>query len=130
MSILELWANDGKFDEASDQEIAALTLEKVLDKINDNSAISGVFMIPKNFTKLLANVTRDNNGRIISAEATVIRWFGKMNATDARLNPVKGRGEPIAQDTLNFEGEMIKSMLNQSDFPEGLRGYPNVKRSF
>ena len=128
MSILELWANEGKFDETSDREIASLTLDKVLDKLNSDSTISGVFMIPKNFTKLLSKVKRDADGRIVSAEAAIMRWFGKMNATDARLNPVKGRGEPIAQDTLDFEGEMIKSMLNQSDFPEGLRGVSAISK--
>ena len=120
MSILELWANEGKFDETSEQEIASLTLDQVLDKINEESSTSGVFLIPKNFTKLLAGVKRDADGRIISAQATVIKWLGQMNATEARLNPVKGRGEPIAQDTLDFEGQMIKVMLNQSDFPPGL----------
>ena len=59
-----------------------------------------------------------------------MRWLGKMNATEAKLHPVKGRGEPIAQETLDFEGLMIEIMLNQSDFPPGLEGYPNVKRSF
>ena len=150
MSILELWANEGKFDETSEQEIASLTLDQVLDKINEESSTSGVFLIPKNFTKLLAGVKRDADGRIISAQATVIKWLGQMNATEARLNPVKGRGEPIAQDTLDFEGQMIKVMLNQSDFPPGLVAvsllpilhvyeknfnlrifqYPNVQRSF
>ena len=120
MSILELWANEGKFDETSEQEIASLTLDQVLDKVNEESTTSGVFLIPKNFTKLLAGVKRDANGRIISAKATVIKWLGQMNATEARLNPVKGRGEPIAKDTLDFEGQMIQVMLNQSEFPQGL----------
>ena len=45
-----------------------------------------------------------------------------MNATEAKLHPVKGRGEPISQQTLDFEGLMIEIMLNQSDFPPGLKG--------
>ena len=34
MSILELWANDGAYDESTEQTIAQLTTEEVLDKIN------------------------------------------------------------------------------------------------
>ena len=34
MSILELWANDGDYDESTEQTIAQLTTEEVLDKIN------------------------------------------------------------------------------------------------
>ena len=33
LSILELWANDGIYDSKSDQDIASLTLEDVLDKV-------------------------------------------------------------------------------------------------
>ena len=34
MSILELWANDGKYDEKTDEIIENLTYENVIDKIN------------------------------------------------------------------------------------------------
>ena len=34
MSILELWAHDGKYDETTDREIEMLTKESILDKIN------------------------------------------------------------------------------------------------
>lgn len=129
MSILELWANEGHFDDDTDRAMQELTLEQVLDKINGQNK-SGVFLVEKNFTQFLSNVKRDENGRIIGAEATIIRWLGKMNTTSAKLNPVKGRGEPIDADTLEFEGMMIEAMLNTSDYPEGLVSYPNVKRSF
>ena len=42
------------------------------------------------------------------------RWFGRMNATDALLNPVKDRNEPIDRETLEFEGLMIEKLLNTS----------------
>ena len=75
LSILELWANDGLYDNQSDQDIAELTLEQVLEKINGESK-SGVFLIEKNFTDYLSNVKRDGaTGRIIGAEATIIRWW-------------------------------------------------------
>ena len=34
MSILELWANDGKYDEATDKTMESLTNQDVLDKLN------------------------------------------------------------------------------------------------
>ena len=129
LSILELWANDGQYDEQTDEAINNLTIEEVINKVNDVKT-SGVFLIERNFTSLLSGITRDENGRIIGAKAAVINWLGKMNTTSALSNPVKGRGEPISQESLIFEGEMIKIMLNTSDYPKGLASYPNVKRSF
>ena len=74
LSILELWANDGVYDSKTDEDIASLTLEKVLDKINGENK-SGAFLIEKNFTEYLSNIKReDTTGRIIGAEATIIRW--------------------------------------------------------
>ena len=64
MSILELWAHDGKFDQETDEEIANLTLDGVLEKINQENAVSGVFLIAKNFTELLSKIRYDSNGRI------------------------------------------------------------------
>ena len=40
------------------------------------------------------------------------------------------RGEPVDQATLSFEKAMIDVLLNTSGYPEGLRAYPNVARSF
>ena len=54
----------------------------------------------------------------------------KMNATAAKMQPVKGRGEPISRKSFEFEGDMIKVMLNTSYYPENLKSYPNVMRSF
>ena len=74
LSILELWANDGVYDSKTDEDIATLTLEQVLDKVNEVNK-SGVFLVEKNFTKYLSNIKReDATGRIIGAEATIIRW--------------------------------------------------------
>lgn len=72
MSILELWAQDGKYDDLTDQLIANLTKESILDTIN-NVNKSGAFLVNKNFTDYLGGVTRDWRGRIVSAKASVIR---------------------------------------------------------
>ena len=129
MSILELWANDGTYDDVTDVEIAALTKESILDKLNGVTR-SGIFQTERNFTDLLGGVRRDSGGRIVSAEATVIRWFVKMNATEALRNPLVERDEPVDLGTLEFEGDMLTIMLNRSGYPEGLESFPNVQRSF
>ncbi len=128
-SILELWGNEGVYDKYTDAEIGSLTRESILDKIN-NVTKSGIFLQDKNFTDYLGEKTYDENGRIIGAKATIIRWFGRLNASESLLHPVKDRDEPIDQKTLDFEGEMIKILLNQTGYPAGLESFPNVQRSF
>ena len=129
LGLLELWANDGHYDEQTDQEIADLTQESILSKINSFNK-SGVFLVQKNFADYLGGISYDDRGRIIGARATVIRWLGKMNATEALLNPVVERNEPIDRRTLTFEGEMIAALLNTTGYPEGLESFPNAQRSF
>ena len=129
LGLLELWAHDGHYDEVTDKEIAELTQQSILDKINSVNK-SGVYLVDKNFVDYLGGVTFDANGKVIGAQASVIRWFGKLNATDALLNPAIERNEPIDRKTLEFEGAMIKEMLNTSGYPEGLESFPNVQRSF
>ena len=36
-SILELWAKDGNFTQGSEEDIYALTLEDVIEKVNSNN---------------------------------------------------------------------------------------------
>ena len=57
-------------------------------------------------------------------------WIGKMNTTSARLSPAPDRGEPVAVDTLDFEGAMVDVMLNESGYPEGVHGFARAMRSF
>ena len=128
-SILELWANNGKYDEKTDADIEALTTDAILDKIN-NVNKSGVFQIERDFAKLLSRIKRDEDGRIVSAEATVLRWFSKMNITEVKENPAVDRGEPVDDKTLKFESAMLDVLLNTSHYPEGMESYPNVQRSF
>jgi len=53
-----------------------------------------------------------------------------MNTTEALANPVPERAEPIDVGTMDFEEELLKILLNTTRFPEGLKSYPNAKRSF
>ena len=129
-SILELWANNGEYDETSEKEIMELTRAKIIDKIN-SSNISGLFLVETNFTQYLSGVERDEAGRIVSAKATVMRWFGNMNMTAAKeTGGVPGRGEPLDPRMLDFEGDVIEVLTNKTGYPPGLDSAPNVARSF
>ena len=48
-------------------------------------SFSEFYMIERDFGSMLSGVQRDENGNIISAKATIMRWMGKMNATLALL---------------------------------------------
>ena len=72
--LLELWANQGKYDSTVDEAIQSLTTEEILYKIN-NVNISGAFLIEKDFTKLLSQIERNTTGHIISAKATMVQWL-------------------------------------------------------
>ena len=47
MSILELWANDGKYDEATDKDMASLTNQDVLDKLNSFNKYEIIHLLSK-----------------------------------------------------------------------------------
>jgi len=129
-SVLELWANDGEYDELTEETIMNITQEELLYKVN-NVNISGAFLVETDFTKYLGGIEFDTTGQIISARATTIHWFGSMNMTAAKLyGPVEGRGEPVDPRMLKFEGNMIDILLNTSFYPPGLESAPNVARSF
>ena len=129
ISILELFGHDGEYSEATDTEIDFLTDEQVLDAINSRNT-SGIFLDQANYTSYLSEITYDNVGLISGARATNIVWLGKMDMEEAKSNPAPNRGEPIDPRMLQWEGDMLDIMLNKSDYPPGLKSYPNVARSF
>ena len=129
LSILELWGNGGEYDIETDRLVSELTKESILDMVNNNNK-SGIFLTVTNFLPYLGGVVRDEQGRIVSARATTMRWIGKMNMTSSKLTPAEGRGEPIDPKTLEFEGDMLDVLLNSSLYPPGLRFAPNIARSF
>ena len=129
-SILELWARDGVYDKNVEEEIENLTEEKILEKIN-NVNMSGLFLVETDFTNYLSGVERDESGKIVSASATTMRWFGNMNMTAAKeTGGVPGRGEPLDPRMLEFEGDVVNVLTNKTHYPEGLDSAPNVARSF
>ena len=129
LSILELWGNGGEYDAETDRIISELTKESIITTINNNNK-SGIFLTSTNFLSYLGGVVMNEEGTIVSARATTMRWIGKMNMTSSKLTPAEGRGEPIDPKTLQFEGDMLNVLLNSSLYPPGVNFAPNIARSF
>jgi len=129
-SILELWAKNGEYDAETEFAIMNLTQEEILYRLNNYNK-SGIFLVESNFTKLLGDIKYDEEGNILGAQSTTMRWFGNMNMTAAKLSGgVEGRGEPVDPAMLDFEKSMLDVLLNTTFYPSGLKSAPNVARSF
>jgi len=132
-SILELFAHKGAFDETADRTIASLTKKAIISRINAGN-YSEFYMIERDFESMLSGVTRDENGKIVSATATVMRWMGQMNSTRALLEGGKndaGTGEIVDMGTDDFERELSKTLLKAEELePKYLKVEVNVANSF
>jgi len=132
-SLLELWANEGAFDDTADKTIAELTKKDILERINKGN-YSEFYMIERDFESMLSGVERDADGKIVSATATIMRWMGKMNATQALLEGGKddaGTGEIVDAATDDFERELAKTLLEAKELePKYLKVEVNVANSF
>merc|ERR1719347_385775 len=98
-----------------------LNQSSLLDTINNNNSkyTDEVF-------SSLGDIDYDSEGKIIRAKATIMSWFGKLNVTEVKLNPVPGRPEPIDLRTLDWEEAMLEVLLNTSTYPTGLESAPNL----
>ena len=67
-SLLELWANEGDFDEASKSQIFNLTSEEIIEVMNTRN-LSGIFMREKNFSSVLSGISYNSSGHIVGG-----RW--------------------------------------------------------
>lgn len=136
-SILDLWANDGNFDDrsAAASAIASATKEDILNKINDESMrweglqisrlgtlltailsillpASGLFLRNMDFVGSLGVVERDNiTGRVTSAKAARFSFVGLPKPADNRS------GNPV----MDMEAALIKVVLDKSWHMDGFR---------
>jgi len=128
-NIVELWGDQGHYNENSDLKMAALTEEEILDTINNNN-VSGIFLKDFNFKELLGDVKYDAYGRIVGAGSVRMQFLTTVNVTAVKLFGTATRGEKIDLESYTFEGEMIKMLMNREFFPSGLISYVNIQRQF
>ncbi len=134
--ILEIWANDGSFDENSDAAIEALSDQDVLDKINEDSLTSGLTGAPLYPKSFLGTVETDADGKIKSAKAMKLSFIGKSfdwsdveTETEEEKEEAEEEAEGEHNRTLKFEKAFIDT-VNDFDFGSDILGYPNAARSF
>eukprot|EP00092_Neocalanus_flemingeri_P023513 GFUD01025500.1.p1 GENE.GFUD01025500.1~~GFUD01025500.1.p1 ORF type:complete len:1021 (+),score=134.31 GFUD01025500.1:157-3219(+) len=128
-NIVELWGDQGSYNEVSDIKIAGLTEKEILETIN-NKNVSQIFLKDFNFKDLLGDVKRNSKGEIISAGAVEMKFFTTVNITAVKLYGTATRGEKIDMESFNFEGLMIDLLKDRSWFPAGVTSYVNCQRQF
>jgi len=132
-TLLELWADDGEFNEKSDAKIAALTKSEILKKIND-WGYSELYLAERDFSELLGGVTKDENGKITGARAVLMKWMGKMNSSLAIAeggSNSEGTGEMVDSKTAEFETKLSQVLLEARDIqPTNIKVEVNVANSF
>ena len=93
---------------------------------------SAVFLTPLNIDNYLGEVTR-KNGQIVSAKATYIQWFGKINSSDIIEDDVSSMGTGEIVDRASLEWELAlrdELMADQELLPAEVTSYINVARAF
>ena len=76
--IVELWAQNGYLSPEALENVQNLTTDQILRVINEEK-LSQIFLFDKDFSDYLGGITYDENGRIQSAQATAIQFYGKVD---------------------------------------------------
>ena len=72
--------------------------------MNEPDLVSAVFLTPLDVKNYLGDVQMEND-KIVSAKATYMQWFGKINSSEISEDDVSnmGTGEIVDQASLEFE---------------------------
>ena len=125
-SILELWGEDGGYNE---DVIANLTDEDVVNTVNSRNK-SGVFNIEKNFHDLLSDVSYNSSGHIIGASVTTITWIAKVNLHVLKQFGSVQRGEALDKFTSEFESGMIEVVTDRTEQAGNVTTFAFVAKMF
>eukprot|EP00092_Neocalanus_flemingeri_P040503 GFUD01044108.1.p1 GENE.GFUD01044108.1~~GFUD01044108.1.p1 ORF type:complete len:1044 (-),score=198.42 GFUD01044108.1:97-3228(-) len=126
-SILELWANDGDFDEDSENTIVNLTTEEIIESVNTRN-LSGIFLREKNFKNVLGDISYNESGHIIGAKVATLTWVGKVNLTALKQFGSVQRGDIIDKYTFDYEGAMIEVATDRNNLGKGVEIFVNIHR--
>jgi predicted RND superfamily exporter protein len=111
----------------------ASTQEAIIDQINKPNLISSLLGTPVNVTGYLGGTIQRDDQNIISAEATFLQWFGRVNMSLVTADDISssGTGEVVDSNSLEWE-ELLKTILlaDQASLPAGLESFVNVGRSY
>ena len=126
-SLLELWANEGDFDEESENTIFSLREEDIIESINTRN-LSGIFLREKNFKNVLGDISYNETGHIIGAKVATLTFVGKVNLTALKQFGSVQRGDIIDKYTFDYEGEMIEVATNRNSLGKGVEIFVNIHR--
>ena len=126
-NILEFWPQNFDFSTLTD-------VAQVVETVNQANATSSLFKTRININDYLGGqVTRDGAGNVVAAEATFMRWFGKVNIssiTPADISSM-GTGEIVDANSMEWEKSLEEALIeDQKDLPEGMETFVNVARGY
>merc|ERR1712130_231719 len=125
-NILELFALPGRY---SEETLNKMTQEEILEKINSSNE-SQIFHVRRNFTKLLGGIQYSEDGKIIGAASTMMKFFTTMNSTEALLNPVpETPSSATSRATFDFESSLLETLQEKAFYPPGLESNAAVQFS-
>ena len=128
-SLLELWANEGDFNDESERKIFNLKYEDIIETINTKN-FSGIFMREKNFSSVLSDISYNSSGQIVGAKIATMTWVGKVNLTALKMFGSEQRGDIVDKNTFEFEGEMIRVATDRDYSGAGVETFVNIHRMF
>lgn len=125
-SILEFWDKDFDFSSLT-------SIEQVIDQVNKKNANSSTFNVEISIDDYIGGVIqRGEDGRVISAEATSMNWFGHINFTlISDTSESMGTGEVVDDNSLEWEKKLEEVLMADRDsLPAGVVSYINVARAY
>ena len=127
-SLLEIWSEDN-YGEDTDQILEKLTQEDIIRAVN-NVTFSKVLGIQQDFTKYLGSIERNSSGHIVSAKATYMRFFGKVNISAITEDEIENtsKGSPVDHMTLNWEQALIETLTQDLGNSTEYEFYINVAK--
>ena len=123
-SLLEFWPAEFDFSKP-------MTLQDVIDRVNKPNAVSSTFQAPINIERYLGGKITRENGKVVSAEATVLNWFGKISFDVIDKDAISQQGETIDKFSMEFEKDLETMLLGQQEsLPDNVKSFVNVARGF
>ncbi|XP_046825496.1 patched domain-containing protein 3-like isoform X1 [Vespa crabro] len=109
LSILDIW-------EYNSDQIKKQTKEDIIKKINTIN-ISPTLGHPMNFTDLLGEITRDENGRIVSAKAIKTQFMVRVNFSNIDMDTFgndAGTADWATEEALKWESGFLRTLEEAS----------------
>ena len=124
-SILEFWPKDFDFSKLT-------SIDDVIETVNNANAMSSTFNVPISIEDYIGGAIQRNDGKVTSASATTMNWFGHINFTiisDTSMS--MGTGEVVDDNSLEWEKKLEEVLLADRDaLPAGVESYVNVARGY